>query len=221
MVATHIYEGATKENALESVLRGVVMKEVQPIRDTKKIDAMKSIMKGESNYRDLLLFVLGINTGLRISDILALKWSSFINGGGRLLKSGDQLNVVEIKTKKIKNFMINKSVAEALKLYYDSLGSLNPDDPVFSSRKTADGTLQSITRIAAWQMLNRYANMVGLDDGIGTHTLRKTFGYHLYKKGVALEYIQKMLNHSSPAITLRYIGITQDQLNDIYVELNL
>ena len=70
-------------------------------------------------------------------------------------------------------------------------------------------------------MLNRYANMVGLNDGIGTHTLRKTFGYHLYKKGVALEYIQKMLNHSSPAITLRYIGITQDQLNDIYVELNL
>jgi len=197
------------------------MKEVQPIRDTKKIDAMKAIMKGESNYRDLLLFVLGINTGLRISDILALKWSSFINGGGRLLKSGDQLNVVEIKTKKIKNFMINKSVAEALKLYYDSLGSVNPDDPVFSSRKTADGTLQPITRIAAWQMLNRYANMVGLDDGIGTHTLRKTFGYHLYKKGVALEYIQKMLNHSSPAITLRYIGITQEQLNDIYVELNL
>ena len=78
------------------------MKEVQPIRDTKKIDAMKSIMKGESNYRDLLLFVLGINTGLRISDILALKWSSFLNGGGKLLKTGDQLNVVEIKTKKIK-----------------------------------------------------------------------------------------------------------------------
>jgi len=197
------------------------MKEVQPIRDTKKIDAMKSIMKGESNYRDLLLFVLGINTGLRISDILALKWSSFKNGGGRLLKVGDQLNVVEIKTKKIKSFMINRSVAEALKLYHDSLANVNPDDPVFSSRKTDDGSLQPITRIAAWQMLNRYANMVGLDDGIGTHTLRKTFGYHLYKKGVALEYIQKMLNHSSPAITLRYIGITQEQLNDIYVELNL
>jgi len=197
------------------------MKEVQPIRDTKKIDAMKSIMKGESNYRDLLLFVLGINTGLRISDILALKWCSFINGGGRLLKAGDQLNVVEIKTKKIKSFMINRSVAEALKLYYDSLANVKPNDPVFSSRKTDDGSLQPITRIAAWQLLNRYAHMVGLDDGIGTHTLRKTFSYHLYKKGVALEYIQKMLNHSSPAITLRYIGITQEQLNDIYVELNL
>ena len=197
------------------------MKEVQPIRDTKKIDAMKSIMKGESNYRDLLLFVLGINTGLRISDILSLKWESFIDGGGRLLKVGDQLNVVEIKTKKVKSFVINRSVAEALKLYHDSPVSPNPDDPVFSSRKTDDGTLQPITRIAAWQMLNRYADMVGLNERIGTHTLRKTFGYHLYKKGVALEYIQKMLNHSSPAITLRYIGITQEQLNDIYVELNL
>jgi len=197
------------------------MKEVQPIRDTKKIDAMKAIMKGKSSYRDLLLFTLGINTGLRISDILALKWGDFINGGGKLLNVGDQLNVLEKKTKKVKTFVINKSVAEALKLYHESLDGVSPEDPVFASRKTVKGKLKPITREAAWQMLNRYANMVGLNDGIGTHTLRKTFGYHLYKKGVALEYIQKMLNHSSPAITLRYIGITQEQLNDIYVELNL
>ena len=83
------------------------MKEVQPIRDTKKIDAMKAIMKGESNYRDLLLFTLGINTGLRISDILALKWGSFLDGG-KLLKVESKLNVVEIKTKKVKKFVINK-----------------------------------------------------------------------------------------------------------------
>ncbi len=197
------------------------MEEVQPIRDTKKIDAMKSIMKGESNYRDLLLLTLGINTGLRISDILALKWSSFINGGSRLLKAGDQLNVMEIKTKKVKTFVINKSVAEALKLYYDSLDSVNPKGPVFSSRKSDNGSPKALSRVGAWMLLNRYAHMVGLNDGIGTHTLRKTFGYHLYKKGLALEYIQKMLNHSSPAITLRYIGITQEQLNNIYVELNL
>ena len=197
------------------------MKEVQPIRDTKKIDAMKSIMKGESNYRDLLLFVLGINTGLRISDILSLKWKSFIDGGGRLLKVGNELNVVEIKTKKVKTFVINKSVAEALKLYYDSLDSVSPDAPVFSSRKSDNGSPKALSRVGAWMLLNRYARMVGLNDGIGTHTLRKTFGYHLYKRGVSLEHIQKMLNHSSPAITLRYIGITQDQLNGIYYELNL
>ena len=196
------------------------MKEVQPIRDTKKIDAMKSIMKGESNYRDLLLFTLGINTGLRISDILALKWGSFLNGG-KLLKTKDQLNVVEIKTKKVKTFMLNKSVVEALKLYYDSLDSVSPDAPVFSSRKSDNGSPKALSRVGAWMLLNRYAHMVGLNDGIGTHTLRKTFGYHLYKRGVSLEHIQKMLNHSSPVITLRYIGITQEQLNDIYVELNL
>jgi integrase len=196
------------------------MKEVQPIRDTKKIDAMKAIMRGESNYRDLLLFTLGINTGLRISDILALKWSSFLNGG-KLLKVESKLNVVEIKTKKVKTFMLNRSVVEALKLYYDSLDSVNPDDPVFSSRKSDNGSPKALSRVGAWMLLNRYAHMVGLNDGIGTHTLRKTFGYHLYKRGVSLEHIQKMLNHSSPAITLRYIGITQDQLNGIYYELNL
>ena len=196
------------------------MKEVQPIRDTKKIDAMKAIMRGESNYRDLLLFTLGINTGLRISDILALKWGSFLNGG-KLLKVESKLNLVEIKTKKVKTFMLNKSVMEALKLYYNSLGNVDPNDPVFSSRKSDKGSPRALSRVGAWMLLNRYAHMVGLNDGIGTHTLRKTFGYHLYKRGVNLEYIQKMLNHSSPAITLRYIGITQEQLNDIYVELNL
>jgi len=196
------------------------MKEVQPIRDTKKIDAMKAIMKGESNYRDLLLFTLGINTGLRISDILALKWSSFLNGG-KLLKVESKLNVVEIKTKKVKTFVLNKSVMEALKLYYNSLGNVDPNAPVFSSRKSDNGSPRPLSRVGAWMLLNRYAHMVGLNDGIGTHTLRKTFGYHLYKRGVNLEYIQKMLNHSSPAITLRYIGITQDQLNGIYYELNL
>lgn len=196
------------------------MKEVQPIRDTKKIDAMKAIMRGEGNYRDLLLFTLGINTGLRISDILALKWGSFLNGG-RLLKVESKLNLVEIKTKKVKTFMLNKSVMEALKLYYNSLDSVSPDAPVFSSRKSDNGSPKALSRVGAWMLLNRYARMVGLNDGIGTHTLRKTFGYHLYKRGVSLEHIQKMLNHSSPAITLRYIGITQDQLNDIYVELNL
>ncbi len=70
------------------------MEEVQPIRDTKKIDAMKTIMKGENNYRDLLLFVLGINTGLRISDILALKWKNLMNGDNKLLKVNDPLCVV-------------------------------------------------------------------------------------------------------------------------------
>ena len=153
------------------------MKEVQPIRDTKKIDAMKAIMRGEGNYRDLLLFTLGINTGLRISDILALKWSSFLNGG-RLLKVESKLYLVEIKTKKVKTFVLNKSVVEALKLYYDSLDSVSPDDPVFSSRKSDNGSPRPLSRVGAWMLLNRYACMVGLNAGIGTHTLRKTFGYH-------------------------------------------
>ncbi len=115
----------------------------------------------------------------------------FINGGGRLLKSS-QLNVVEIKTKKIKNFMINKSIAEALKLYYDSHEEVYLPKIRYFLRKTARRYLQPISRIAAWQMLNRYAKyMVGLNDGIGTHTpqdflaitcTRKVWRWNIYRK---------------------------------------
>lgn len=58
-------------------------------------------------------------------------------------------------------------------------------------------------------------------DNIGTHTLRKTFAYHAYKSGIDITLIQRLLNHSSTSITLRYIGITRDQLDDVYLKLDL
>ena len=89
---------------------------------------------------------------------------------------------------------------------------------MFPSRK---GTA-AITRVQAWRILNDAAAHSGLDkDAIGTHTMRKTFGYHAYKMGMDLSVIQKLLNHSSPAITLSYIGITRDDLDNVYLNLNL
>ncbi|MCF8011626.1 MAG: tyrosine-type recombinase/integrase [Clostridiales bacterium] len=70
-------------------------------------------------------------------------------------------------------------------------------------------------------MLNEAARSVGVKDKIGTHTLRKTFGYHAFKKGYDITILQKLFNHSAPSITLRYIGITQDELDDVYLSLDL
>jgi site-specific recombinase XerD len=79
-----------------------------------------------------------------------------------------------------------------------------------------------ITRQRAWQVINEAAQAVGIQDEIGTHTLRKTFGYHArMKKGVSIELIQKLFNHSAPSITMKYIGITQDELDNVYFNLNL
>ena len=68
----------------------------------------------------------------------------------------------------------------------------------------------------AYYILNRGAKAVGIKEPIGTHTLRKTFAYWAYKQGTSLELIQKILNHSSASVTLRYIGITQDQIDAVY-----
>ena len=78
-----------------------------------------------------------------------------------------------------------------------------------------------LSRVQAWRLLNKWAREVGLTDRIGTHTLRKTWGYQARKKGVPLELIQAKLGHSSPAVTRRYIGITADEIEDVENQVNL
>ncbi len=197
------------------------MKEVRPIRDKKKIKAIKTLMEERGAYRDLLLFVLGINTGLRISDLLSMKWSLFLDRFGTIEKVNSRITIKEQKTGKTKIFIMNKSIHHAVERYLNTLKNVSRDDYIFTPRNHKKGRSRSITRQYVWLLLNKYAKMVGIDESIGTHTLRKTFGYQLYKKGVSVEYIQKMLNHSSSSTTLRYIGITQEQLDEIYIDLNL
>ena len=81
--------------------------------------------------------------------------------------------------------------------------------------------MPAIQRDQAYKIINAAAREIGIKETIGTHTLRKTFGYHAYKSGIAIEVLQKLFDHSTPGITLRYIGITQDDLDDVYLNLNL
>lgn len=186
------------------------MEFVEPIRERKKIEAVKRLLKG-SNIRDYVLFTLGINSGLRVSDLLKLRVADVIDEKGRVK---DRITVREMKTGKSKTFPFSDTVVKALKEY---LPNLSRDAALFPSRK--GGT--PITRQQAYRILNDAAKTVGIKDKIGTHTLRKTFAYHAYISGVDVTRIQALLNHSSPHETLRYIGITQDELDDVYLNLNL
>ena len=87
---------------------------------------------------------------------------------------------------------------------------------LFASRKGAG----PISRVQAYRILNRAARDVGLDE-IGTHTLRKTFGYHFYRANHNVAMLQQLFNHSSPSITLRYIGITQDEIAEEWEKFSL
>ena len=186
------------------------MEFVEPIRDRKKIEAMKKVLRG-SNPRDHVLFTLGINSGLRVSDLLKLKVSDVLDEKGRVK---NRITVREKKTGKTKTFPFSDTVIKALKDYLlDPL----PEMALFPSRKGGG----PITRQQAYRIINDAAKTVGIKDKIGTHTLRKTFGYHAYIAGVDVTRIQSLLNHASPKETLRYIGITQDELDDVYMNLNL
>ncbi len=185
---------------------------VEPIRDKNKIKAMKAILKSTS-IRNYLLFTLGINSGLRISDLLKLKISDVSNG-----KIKDNIYIREQKTNKEKVFEVNKSSKDAIKEYLTSLGKYEIDWYLFKSR---EGDNKPISRMQAYDILNDAAKLCGITDKIGTHTLRKTFGYHARINGTDLSVIQDIFNHSSPGITKRYIGITQDEKKQVYLNLNL
>lgn len=179
------------------------MAEVQPIRDLNKLEEMKEALK-LNNYRDYFLFVFGINSGLRISDILSLKVDDV---------QGDYLKLKEKKTGKAKRYKINASLRREIDYYIDTYKVASW---LFPSRK-GDGPISSVQ---AYRVLNKASEEVGLNE-IGTHTMRKTFGYFFYKQKKDVAMLQDLFNHSSPSITLRYIGITQEEIDDSLEDFSL
>lgn len=169
---------------------------VQPIRDPELIRAIKHYFKSKSE-RNYMLFVTGINSGLRISDILPLRVSD---------TKQSYFNIKEIKTNKQKRIEMTPALKRELRTYIDGKEDY---EFLFKSR---EGVNKPIGRSMAYKILREAAEYVNLEE-IGTHTLRKTFGYHFYKQSKDVAMLQKIFNHSSPDITLRYIGIDQDGMD--------
>ena len=191
------------------------MELVQPIRDKKQIESMKRYLKSDkqNGLRNLLLFSLGINSGLRISDLLNLKISDVINEKGKVR---DRITITEHKTGKRKSFPISNNLKKTIQDYIDVRKNFEYEDYLFLSKKK-----NRLSRNMAWEILNDAAKNIGIKENIGTHTLRKTFGYWAYKQQMDITLIMQMLNHSSPSVTLRYIGITQESLDRAYLSLDL
>ena len=136
---------------------------VDPIRKIKDIKKIKRKLK--NNPRDLLLFTLGVNNGLRISDLLNLKV-----GDVRDLEIGQTLNILETKTGKMNVLMVNKESRKVLNAF---LNEARPGDEeyLFKSRK---GENNPITKSYVNQKMKAWT--AGMKGNFGTHTMRKTFG---------------------------------------------
>lgn len=170
---------------------------VQPIREVDLLHEIEDFFKSK-NSRDYIFFLLGIYLGLRVSDILRLRVKD--------LKDKSHVDIREKKTKKRKRILIHTFLKRELK---DYLIDKDLEEYVIKSRK---GENKPITRHRAYQILKEVALKFNIDS-LGTHSLRKTFGYHFYKQTKDVALLQDLFNHAAPNITLRYIGINQDTLD--------
>jgi integrase len=176
----------------------------EPIRKQKDIKAITRLLK--SRPRDYLLWTLGINNGLRANDLVRLKYSQVAE-----LKPGAVVKIIETKTDKENILVINKSVHRALQVYVQEMKP-EPEDYLFKSRK-GSGHISSQT---VGRMVRSWAEAINLKGQYGAHTLRKTFGYQQRVTfGAGYEILCKRYNHSSPAITMRYLGIEDKEVCDL------
>lgn len=174
--------------------------DVQPIRSLEDIEKMKEYLK-KNNQRDYIMFLIGINTGLRMGDILRLKVEQVTS---LKTKKRKHVTIAEGKTKKRRTISLNSIYKEV----YDYASSVD-SEWLFPSRQGD----KAITVTQAYRVLNKAAYWTDIES-VGTHTLRKTFGYHLYKATKDVALLQNILNHSSPDITLRYIGINNEEMEN-------
>lgn len=169
---------------------------VSPIKNEKTIEDIAGYLK-KKNERDWMMFMVGIHSGLRISDILPIKV--------RDVKGQRSLNIKEKKTGKYRVVPITKELRKMLANYCENK---DPEAYLFKSRQKYN---KPISRDMAYKILRDAAEKFGLYN-IGTHTMRKTFGYHFYKKYGDIVTLQEIFNHSHPRVTMRYIGLNEESI---------
>lgn len=173
---------------------------VEPLRHSRQIAAVVQLLKNRP--RDLLLFQLGINSGLRVADLLNLRVFQVKD-----LPEGAPVRITETKTKKKNVFVLNAAVHRALHAHLSKAKS-KEDDFLF---RTKYGT--KMTSIYAGRLIQGWCKTIGADGVFGCHTLRKTWAYHQRVRfRVDWALLGTRLNHSSPAVTKRYLGIEEAEV---------
>lgn len=197
------------------------MHTAQPIRDKEDLAHIKAYYKTvRPNRRNYLLIIIGLNTALRVSDIIRLKWEDVYDY--RTESWREHIALAEQKTGKTSVIFLNKGVKAALEEYKQSLfpgtTPVPSQDYLFSSYGQGD---THISRIQAFRIIRQAAQACGIEGVISCHSLRKTFGYHAWKQGVQPVMLMNIYNHSSFQVTMRYLGIEQDDRDRIFRNIEL
>ena len=187
--------------------RACKMNEVDAIKDPHDIERISREFAGLYGYKAKAMWDLGLQLALRISDLLKVKYSDIENG---------RLILIESKTKKIANIKLNGKAINVIQ----KLKSENPNDfYLFQANGNRVTEIKPMSRQYVTKCFQEVGSSLKLN--LGTHSMRKTRGYHLYKKRGDITKVMKMLRHSSQATTLRYIGITQEDIDEDFDALEL
>lgn len=203
--------------------------EVYPLKNREDIENMKQYFRccvdnAKNNedrkiaFRNLTWFITGLNVGLRCSDLASLKIGEIYNSDWTFK---DGIRRQEKKTSKFKTFFLNQACKDAIDSYrIEYITQYNPDKYLFSSREGGHIEVQTIGKI-----IKKAGVACGIKQNLSTHSLRKTFGYWFFsahKDDVnALVHLQRLFNHSTPSITLAYIGIEDEESREFYNDVNL
>lgn len=192
------------------------MSKTDPIRKRKDIENLKHHFLSRGHTRDYAMVSVALNTSLRISDLLQLKWKDVYDFKYQSFR--EHINIVEKKTGKQNRIVINKECSIALNLLLRSLDDVEGEMYIYRSRV---GDNKPIGRSSAYKIIKKAAQDLGIEGIIGCHSLRKTFGYQAWKTGVQPALIMSIYNHSSMEITKRYLSIDQDDKDEVFMKMNL
>lgn len=191
------------------------MSTTKPIKNQENIQKLKDYFLEQKRYRDYTLVTFGLNTALRISDLLSLTWHDVYHFDKKCFFT--YVTIKEQKTGKINQIYLNDSVIQALSLLLENKCDICEESYIFQSRKGS----QPISRIQAYRIIHDASNELGFETKISCHSLRKTFGYQAWKQGAEPALIMNIYNHSSYQITKRYLCIDQDDRDSLYQKINL
>lgn len=192
------------------------MSTTQPIRKLEDLERLKNFYLTEQpNLRNYALICIGVNTALRISDILSLKWGNVYQTDTRQFRS--HLELIEQKTQKRTIIALNHGAVQGLSCYLESISPVAEHQYIF----TAPGSSTPLCREQAFRIIRNACVALKLPGNISPHSLRKTFGYHAWMAGASPALLVAIYNHSSYRITKRYLGIEQDDKDQIFLKLEL